>query len=197
MLNNNNNKKESTTMMDWHILSQQESASRLVDITKVDNKKPERTRRRQIKKKKGKKEIEMILEGWRRSCSIYFGWINEFDKIIIKFLQFKFFRAERLQGHEDTVDSIQFSRDGKKLISSSLDRTTQIWDVASGKTLQILRERHINIRNARFSPNGKFVVSASKDKIVRLWNAISGQIIREFRGHSDIVTCVQFSPTEQ
>jgi WD40 repeat protein len=37
--------------------------------------------------------------------------------------------------HMDPVVSVQFSRDGTKLLTASLDRTARVWDASSGKQL--------------------------------------------------------------
>ncbi len=41
-----------------------------------------------------------------------------------------------LKGHEEDVTAAQFSPDGKKIITASLDGTAKIWDAASGTLLQ-------------------------------------------------------------
>lgn len=37
---------------------------------------------------------------------------------------------EKLRGHRDSVYSVAFTRDGKGLVSGSLDRTLKGWDVS-------------------------------------------------------------------
>ncbi len=44
-----------------------------------------------------------------------------------------------LRGHEDTVSSAQFSPDGKTVVTASVDKTARLWDVATGRELQVLR----------------------------------------------------------
>jgi WD40 repeat protein len=41
-----------------------------------------------------------------------------------------------LEGHSDTVNSLAFSPDGKRLVSGSYDKTAILWDVDSGKEVR-------------------------------------------------------------
>ncbi len=42
-------------------------------------------------------------------------------------------------GHKALINDVLFTPDGKELISVSEDKTIRIWDVASGKTIEVLR----------------------------------------------------------
>lgn len=44
----------------------------------------------------------------------------------------------RLDGHTDTVASVQWSSDGKHIASASLDRTARIWDSVTGRPVATL-----------------------------------------------------------
>ncbi|ETO09585.1 WD repeat-containing protein [Reticulomyxa filosa] len=43
-----------------------------------------------------------------------------------------------LKGHDGIINSVSFSSDGSKVVSSSNDNTIRIWDVESGKQIKIL-----------------------------------------------------------
>ena len=44
-----------------------------------------------------------------------------------------------LRGHEDWVNSAQFSPDGKQIVTASLDKTARVWEVATGKPTESVR----------------------------------------------------------
>jgi WD40 repeat protein len=65
-------------------------------------------------------------------------------------------------GHTDRVMSVDFSPDGRRLVTASWDGTARIWDAATGKQLHVLWENDGGARNltaARFSPDGRRVLT--------------------------------------
>lgn len=45
---------------------------------------------------------------------------------------------QTLEGHDDSVNSVDFSADGQRLASGTDDSTIKIWDAATGACLQTL-----------------------------------------------------------
>jgi WD40 repeat protein len=80
--------------------------------------------------------------------------------------------------HMKAVHSLQFSRDGRYLVSSEQayqGPTTRVWDAATGKLLGQLDSGTEMVLNIRFSPDGKILALACPDGSVRLfdWEAIA------------------------
>jgi WD40 repeat protein len=97
-------------------------------------------------------------------------------------------------GHEDAVNSISFSPDGKTIASGSWDKTIKLWNIESGES-QTLSGHTDKVWRVRYSPsNGNMIASASTDKTVRLWNAKSGEFLGELLGNTDIIIDLSFSP---
>ncbi|ETO25624.1 hypothetical protein RFI_11513, partial [Reticulomyxa filosa] len=119
-----------------------------------------------------------------------------------------------LDKHEGTINSIRFSSDGQRVVSSSHDQTIRIWNIASGQQLQtdktirlwdvelgkeLMRlEGHSGwIWSVCFSSDGKNIASCSTDETIRIWDVNSGKEIQQLIGHLNTVLCVQFSPDDK
>src|SRR5262245_39307531 len=66
-----------------------------------------------------------------------------------------------LRRHDNRVISARFSRDGRKIVTASLDGTARIWDAATGKELHLLRAHRNHLLTAIISPDGKHVLTVS------------------------------------
>ena len=98
-----------------------------------------------------------------------------------------------LRGHDKRVARAQFSADGKTVVTASYDKTARLWDVASGKAVQVLRGHEGPVRSAQFFADGKRVVTASADKTARMWDVASGKELQVLRGHEGSVVSAQIS----
>ena len=97
--------------------------------------------------------------------------------------------------HATWVRSVAFSPDGKLLASgSSDDKTIRLWNVETGREIQVLRRHTGLVTSVAFSPDGKLLASGSTDETIRLWNIETGTEIRVLAGHTDTVRSVAFSP---
>lgn len=99
-----------------------------------------------------------------------------------------------LRGERESVVSVQFSPDGKTLLSAGGGKTARLWDLRDGKALQVFRGHAGGLTSAQFSPDGSSVVTAGDDKTVRLWDAADGRERHVLRGHTEAATGAQFSP---
>ena len=87
----------------------------------------------------------------------------------------------RFSGHAQKIHSLDFSRDGKFIVSGSDDKTTRIWNMETGKSkvLAIIEPENIlaDVRSVAISPDGRFVAAGSFDTIVRIWDVASGELV--------------------
>lgn len=87
-----------------------------------------------------------------------------------------------------------FAPDGKLLAASSGDKKVRVWDVATGRVVQMFADHLDVVLSVAFSPEGKTIASGSDDNTVRLWSAATGRLETTLRGHTFSVNCVAFSP---
>ncbi|NOX56070.1 MAG: hypothetical protein GXP27_16840 [Planctomycetes bacterium] len=90
--------------------------------------------------------------------------------------------AERAIGHEDAVRDLDFSPDGRTIVTASDDGTVRTWRTDRCLQEHVLRHDYI-VRGVAVSPDGKWIASNSGDDSVRLWDAASGKEIQRFPGH--------------
>jgi WD40 repeat protein/sulfur relay (sulfurtransferase) DsrC/TusE family protein len=113
-------------------------------------------------------------------------------------------------GHNDSVNSVAFSPDGKTVLSGSSDKTLRLWDLQGNPIGRPFLGHRDRVNSVAFSPDGKTILSGSSDKTLGLWDLqgnliwrtpdrqvdfyVKQQIVQSLRGHNDAVNSVAFSP---
>ncbi|MFY9553390.1 MAG: caspase family protein, partial [Blastocatellia bacterium] len=82
-----------------------------------------------------------------------------------------------LVGHNNLINALAFSRDGRMLASGGSDSTIKLWDLSSGREVRTLKGHSGSIAALDFSGDGRFVVSGSDDGSARLWNTQTGELL--------------------
>lgn len=79
------------------------------------------------------------------------------------------------QAHRGHATSVGWSHDSTHLATGGgyLDPSVRLWEVQSGKQLQLFSGHSGDVEAVAFHPNQKWIVSASEDKTVRIWDIAS------------------------
>ncbi len=98
--------------------------------------------------------------------------------------------------HSGPVFSVAFSPDDKWIASGSADRTTKIWDLASGARLYTLSEPTDAVQTVAFAPSGGLLSAAGNDRTIRTWTLIpqGGTQVRATVAHAAPILRIAYSP---
>lgn len=77
-------------------------------------------------------------------------------------------RDVRLSGHTSVLHSVAYSPDGRRIVTTSADGTTRVWDARTGIMLDVIARHSGPVNSAMFLPNG-WIVSAGDDRTVRAY----------------------------
>jgi WD40 repeat protein len=90
--------------------------------------------------------------------------------------------------HAQSVYSLAFSPDGRRLASAGKDGTARLWDLATGGPPVTLRHSD-EVYAVTFRPDGAEMATGCKDGAIYLWDAATGEEQDAFRGEPDAAVC--------
>ncbi len=99
--------------------------------------------------------------------------------------------------HQDRVTAVDFSPDGGRLVTTSMDGLACTWYAATGRRLLALSGHGSRVNSARFSPDGQWLVTACDDRLARIFDSRSGELRLTLRGHEAEVMEAIFSSDSQ
>ncbi|AFZ43055.1 serine/threonine protein kinase with WD40 repeats [Halothece sp. PCC 7418] len=83
----------------------------------------------------------------------------------------------KLTQHLAPITIVQFSPDGKFLVSGSLDKTIKVWNLATHSLQRTLKGHRFGVKTLAVSPYEDTVLSGSVGGEVILWNLHTGRVL--------------------
>ena len=72
------------------------------------------------------------------------------------------------RGYADTVLSVAWSPDGKRIVSGSSDETVQVWNANDGSNVFTYTGHSSSVDAVAWSPDGNYIASGSYDKTMQV-----------------------------
>lgn len=108
--------------------------------------------------------------------------------------------VQKLSGHSDRIFSVEYSRDGTYIVSSSYDSTIRIWDAKTGSCFKTFDacsidkdKLHAPVGAVALSPNNDYVVGGLYSGEIIIWEINSQKILHILEDGNPIMG-VSFSP---
>ena len=90
-----------------------------------------------------------------------------------------------LEGHTNSVRAI--SAHGDTLVSGSYDGTVRVWQISTGKSLQVLAGHAQKVYSVILDHERNHCISGSMDSLVKIWDLATGSCLHTLEGHSLLV----------
>jgi len=85
------------------------------------------------------------------------------------------------------------SPDDQTVATSGVDCLVRLWDVSTGKCLQVMQGHEGFVWSVVYSPKGQILATCSVDYSIRLWDVDTGQCLKVLN-HASPVVSVIYSP---
>jgi len=109
-----------------------------------------------------------------------------------------------LEGHTDSILTVQFSPDGNLLCSGGGDTTLRFWDMETDTPIVVENNEEDEVEqlhnawilNITFSPDGELLVTGDVDGYFGIWDPIKykPKISRATKAHKKWITSISFKP---
>jgi WD40 repeat protein len=98
------------------------------------------------------------------------------------------------EGHDARVQSLGFSPDGRRVVSTALDQTARVWNLDAPADAPVVLEHGDFVHAAVFDPGGRHLLTACGDTNAYLWDLDAPAEPRLLTGATGEIRDVEFSP---
>ncbi|CAD0228432.1 conserved hypothetical protein [Planktothrix agardhii] len=101
-----------------------------------------------------------------------------------------------IRQEQQTINSLAFSSDGKRLVSGVNNGNIKIWDTKIWKKYSVNGQHLEPVNSVAFSPDNNLIASGSDDKTIKIWNLQNQEYSENctLEEHDKAVTAVVFTP---
>jgi len=99
-----------------------------------------------------------------------------------------------MKGHSAKINAIEFTSDGKFIVSASEDHTVKVWNLEHKINTQTFTEHSKPVNAIDLSSDGKFLASAGSDSQILLRQLASGIVINKMSKGNEVIYALAFSP---
>lgn len=103
--------------------------------------------------------------------------------------------VERMSGHQQLINDVKFSPNGRLIASASFDKSIKLWDGNTGKFVGVLRGHVQRVYTIAWSADSRLLVSGSADSTLKVWNIKEKKLVQDLPGHADEVYAVDWAPS--
>jgi ribosome assembly protein 4 len=129
-----------------------------------------------------KRKAEELMVSGSDDCSLIIWKPSLTDKPIKKLL-----------GHQKPVNHVQFSPNGKLIVSASFDKSLRLWNT-EGEQMAVFRGHVEAVYMVCWSLDSRMFVSGSKDSTMKVWDCKLKKLMFDLPGHADEVYALDWSP---
>lgn len=100
------------------------------------------------------------------------------------------------QGHFDSMNSLVYSPDGQRIITTSDDGKIKVWDIESGFCIVTFTEHTSGVMACEFGKKGNVLFTSSLDGSIRAWDLIRYRNFRTFTAPNRLSwSCMAVDPS--
>ncbi len=104
---------------------------------------------------------------------------------------------KKWEGHNDQINSLECSLDGRKIASTTFDGEIKVWDVSCDDIHCIFDEQHDGVFATCFSSNGEKLLTVSHNRTIAIWPINSRTSPIKIATQGDIHCPAVFNPNSE